>query len=273
MADKYWTDGGADGVWATGANWNGGTAPGNSDVAIIGTSNRAIVGATVATTGLTVRVTEGFGGTIGADAPLIFSDTTTVLIYGGKGAYANFGGTTYTSATLNVSGGQQVVLSSGTFTTLTVSGGNVTIAAAVVVTTLNNVGGTVTAGYNATAFTTANNAGTLHTSRVCTTLNAKRGTAVQFNNGVTTFTSCGTVNIENGATYNKQSGGTDTAVNAFPGSTFTIVGNAGNSAATVTVTTLNQWAGSKIVEAVNGITLTVGTRNYIGVGTTPTGSI
>lgn len=255
-------------MWATGANWIGAAAPGNGDTAIIGSSNRAILGATVATTGLTIRVTEGFGGTIGADAPLIFSDTTTVLVYGGRGAYVNFGCGTMASTTLNISGGQQVVLSSGTHTALTVSGGNVTIAAGTVVTTLNNVGGVVTAGYNATAFTTANNCGTLYTNRSCTTLNCKRGSAIQYNNGVTTATLCTTVNIENGGVYNKQSGGTDTTVNLFPGGTFSIAGNAGSTGAggvaTVTVTTTNIWAGSRIVDVSGGIALTT-TRVFFGV--------
>ena len=265
-----WTDGSADGNWATAGNWSAGAGaaapPGNGDTVIIGMSNRAILGGTVATTGLTIRFLEGYGGTVGADAPLIFSDTTTVLYYGGRGAYANFGGGTYATTSIVVSGGQQVVLSSGTHTALTVSGGVVNIAAATVVTTLHNVAGDVTAGYNGTAFTTANNAGTLKTSRSCTTLNAKRGTATQFNNGTSNFTSCTTANISNGATYHKQSGGTDTTVNADPGGIFTIAGNAGNSnsASTVTVTTLNEWAGSKIVDIIGGLTLTVTTRNKIG---------
>ena len=274
MATRYWTDGGGDGVWATATNWDGGaTAPTTNDTAIIGTSNRAIVGATVATDGLVIIVTDGFGGTIGADAPLIFSgnSTGTTLTYGGRGSYANFGLTKGLSATANISGGQQFVLSSGTITTLTTSGGVVTSAAGTVVTTLQNVAAVVTAGYNGTAFTTATNGGTLITSRVCTTLNCKRGTAVQLNNGVTNFTNCGTVNIENGATYNKQSGGTDTTVTAFPGGRLTIAGNAGNSAATVTVTTLNEWAGSSIQDVSNGIVLTVTTRTKVGAVTGTTG--
>lgn len=275
MATRYWVDGGGDGNWATAANWDSAVAaaPTTNDTAIIGTSNRAIIGGTVATDGIIIIVTEGFGGTIGADAPLIFSggSTGTTLTYGGRGAYANFGLTKGLSAKVNISGGQQFILSSGTMTgSLDVSGGVVTIAAAAIVPTLNNVAGVVTAGYNGTQFTTVTNSGTLYLSRnVGTggngTLNCNRGTVVQYNNGVTTFTQVsGTVNIQNGATYNKQSGGTDTTINAFPGSKFTITGNAGNSASTVTVTTLNEWSGSQITDSVNGINLTVTTRNKVG---------
>lgn len=267
MAVIVWSGGAGDGNWNTGTNWVGGTKPANNDTAIVGSTNQAIIGGNVTETGLTVVFTKGFGGTVGADAPLIFvsgTGTQAALTYGGSGSYANFGnGGTVTACTLNVSGGQTVVLSSGTWTTVTSSGGNVQIAASTVVTTLQNVGAVVTA-LAGTAFTTATNAGTLYTTRSCTTLNCKRGTAIQYNNGVTTYTSCTTVNIENGATYNKQSGGTDTTVNNFPGGTFTIAGNAGNSAATVTITTYNQWSGSKSVESMGGVTVTVGTRNYVG---------
>lgn len=268
--DVYWTDGAGDGNWATAGNWSttgaaspGSTPPANGDTATIGTSNRAIIGGTVATTTLTIKVLDGFGGTIGADTPLIFSNGTTSIVYGGRGFYANFGGGTHATVTVNISGGQQCVFSSGTLTVLTTSGGSINIAAATVVTTLQNVGADVTAGYNATVFTTATNAGSLKTSRSCTTLNAKRGTVTQYNNGVTTFTLCTTVNIENGAVYNKQSGGTDTTVNVFPGGLFTIVGNSGGANSTVTATTTNIWGGSRVIDVSNGITLTT-TKVYIG---------
>ncbi len=266
MAVVYWIDGGGDGNWATGANWSSGSKPANSDTAIIGASNRAIIGGTVAETGLTVKFTEGFGGTVGADAPLIFSDTAVVLVYGGKGSYANFGGGTYTTSTFNTSGGQQVVLSTGTHTSAVFSGGTINIAAAVVLTTYENIAATVTIGYNATAITTVHNQAKTDCFRSVTTLNAKRGTFTQYNNGTTTFTLCTTVNIENGGTYNKQSAGTDVTVNAFAGGIFTIAGNAGGSTSSVTVTTLNYRAGSRIVDVGAGIILTVTNRNPIGLG-------
>lgn len=262
---KTWTGGANDGKLSTTANWNTGVAVANGDVMLIGATNQSILGETIAFTGLTVKFLEGFGGTVGTDSPVIFSDTAVVLVYGGKGSYANFGGGTYTTTNINISGGQTCILSTGTHTLLTISAGNVTVAAATVVTAMNNVSGVVTAGYNATAITTLTNAGTAYISRNVTTLNVKRGTVAHYNNGTTTFTLCTTANVEGGATYNKQSGGTDVTVNTFPGSFFTISGNAGNSVATVTVTNLNIWTGASTMEVSGGISLTVTTRNYIGV--------
>lgn len=265
MSDIVWNGGSGDGNWNTGGNWVGGSRPANSDTAIIGSTNQAIIGATVAETGLTVKVTPGFGGTIGADAPLIFTNGPALIQYAGTGRYANFGcGGTVTSAKFEHSGGQEVVLSSGTWTLVSNSSGTLTIAAATIVTTFNNVAGSVTAGYNGTAFTTCSNGGMMTASRNATTLNCLRGSYIHLDNGVTTYTANTTVNIQNGATYNKRSGGTDTTVNVFPGSTFTIVGTSGGAAGSVTLTTANIWTGSTFTENVPGITLTVTTKNYIG---------
>lgn len=269
MATGYWNGGAGDGNFMTAGNWSGlgGAAPANSDTLIIGSTEQVILGGSTGLTGITLLVTAGFGGTIGSDTPLIFASAA-LITYAGTGNYANFGsGGTVTAAIFHHTVGE-VVLSSGTWTTLTNSVGVLTIAAATVVTTLQNVAGTVTAGYNATAFTTLSNGGNVTFNRNATTLNVLRGNATQFNNGVTTFTACTTANVYNGGTYNKQSAGTDTTVNVFPGSRFTIIGQQGGSATTVTITTMNEWAGSTVIDTVPGFTATIGTRNKIGaVGT------
>lgn len=268
MADVVWNGSAADGNWNTGANWVGGSRPGNSDTAIIGTTNQAIIGATVAETGLTVRITAGFGGTIGFDAPLIFTNGPALIHYAGTGNYANFGCSgTVTAAKFDHSGSQVVNLSSGTWTLITNSAGNLDIAAATVVTTLNNVSGNVTALYNATAFTTCTTSGRMTCYRNVTTLNCKRGSFTHLNNGITTYTAVTTANVENLATYNKRSGGTDTTLNLFSGGTFTVAGNTGGSAGTVTITTANVWAGSNLYKTVPGLTVTIGTQNDIGAAT------
>lgn len=264
MADIVWNGGSGDGNWNTGGNWVGGVRPANSDTAIIGSTNQAIIGATVAETGLTVKVTPGFGGTIGADAPLIFTNGPALIQYAGTGRYANFGcGGTVTSAKFEHSGGQEVVLSSGTWTLVSNSSGTLTIAAATIVTTFNNVAGPVTAGYNGTGFTTCSNGGQVYTSRASTTLNCLRGTFIHMDNGVT-GTSNGTVNIQNGATYNKRSSVADTAVNAFPGGKYSLYGTSGFGTGVNAATTINIWAGSTIEDEVPGGIAAYDTKNFIG---------
>lgn len=264
MATGTWTGGANDGVFMTATNWTGlgGAAPANGDTLIIGATSQTIAGAATGLTTVTLKVLAGFSGTAGLDTPLTFSSIT-LLEYAGTGAGANFGTTTATAANFTHTAGT-VTISSGTWTTVNNSLGTLVVPAATVVTTCRNIGGTLTAGYNATAFTTLENSGQATVKRICTTATCMRGSLVQQDNGTTTYTSCGTANVHNGATYNKQSGGTDTTVNLYPGSRFTIAGTSGGSAGTVTVTTLNKYAGSAAVLTVPGLTLTVGTTNYLG---------
>lgn len=267
MADVIWNGSAGDGNWNTGANWVGGSRPANSDVAIINSTNQSIIGATVAETGLTVKITAGFGGTIGADAPLIFTNGPALIQYAGTGRYANFGCSgTVTSAKLEHSGAQEVAISSGTWTLISNSSGIVTIAAAAIVTTFNNVAGPVTAGYNGTGFTTCSNGGQMYTSRASATLNCLRGSFVHMDNGVT-GTSNGTVNTQNGATYNKRSSAADTLVNVFPGGKFSLFGTSGFGTGINTATTINIWAGSSIEDEVPGGVAVYGTKNFIGSDT------
>jgi hypothetical protein len=263
MATKSWTGGANDSNFMTAANWSDGIAPANSDTLIVGATNQTINGQATGLTGITLKVFPGFGGTIGVDTPLTFGSLT-LLHYAGTGAKCVIGCTgTVTASESNHTVGE-FVISTGTWSSHINGIGMLTIAAAAVVTALQNAGGTVTAGYNATAFTTLTTSGTVTSSRVATTATVLRGTYTQRDNGTSNFNTHTTVNVHNGATYNKQSGGTDTTVNAYPGSTFTIYGTSGGAAASVTVTTLNEWGGSIIKDSVPGLTLTIGTRNRIG---------
>jgi len=262
MAVVYFVGAGNDGNWNTGANWSTGAVPQNSDTALIGATNQNLVAATVAQTGLTIVFTPGYGGNVEG---LTITNGGTLLRYAGTGASARFlSGGTFTAASLEHSGNQNVELASGTWTTVNNGMGGLLIGASAVVTTLNNTAGTVTAQYNATVFTTCSNAGTMVSYRSATTLNCKRGSYILLDNGTTTYTLSTTVNIENGAVYNKRSGGTDVTLNLFPGGTFTPAGTSGGSGNAITITTANIWTGSTYIENVPGVTVTTTTKNYVG---------
>jgi len=266
---KNWTGGGNDGDWSNLANWSDATAFANGDTFIVGATNQAIIaGLTHAYTGVTIIVTDGFGGTIGTSSAALSPSSAALIRYAGRGAFAKFGSAgTVTLGDFQHSTGD-VTLSGGTWTTLYNSAGSLVIDAAAVVTTLWNLAGSVTAAYNATAITTLNSAGIYAMiRRNITTLNAKRGITIQENNGTTTFTAVGTSNIENGATYNKRSGGTDTTANVFPGGKLTGEKNAGNASGTATISTVNRYVGSTVVATgIAGVPITITTDNPVGGG-------
>jgi hypothetical protein len=262
MATQVWSGGAGNGTFADNANWVSGTAPGNNDTAIIGATNSTINGAATGFTAITVKVLPGFGGTIGLDTPLTFGSAT-LIEYAGSGSYANFGcAGTVTAGTFNHTGGKAVV-STGTWTTLINGSGQIEIPAATVVTTFRNVAGTATAGYNATVFTLIESGGSSTIKRSATAATVFRGNLTQQDGGTGTYTLCTTANVHNGATYNKQSGGVDVTVNAYPGSSFTLYGNTGGGGS-VAITTLNEYAGSRVNLVVPGLTVTPGTHNRIG---------
>ena len=269
---KFWTGGASDGDFSNLSNWNEATAFANSDTYIIGATNQNITaGLTHAYTGITLIVTEGYGGSIGSGAsPLSFSSVA-ALTYAGRGAFAKFGssGTVTTASCDHVSG--FVYIATGTWTELTNSMGNMDIAAAAVVTRLNNIGGTVTAGYNGTAFTNLFSGGTTTFRRNATNAYIMGGRTVQENNGMSNFTLIATIlQVHRGATYNKRSSGAETAATqVFPGATYTVAGNtggaAGGGATTVDVGPVVVWAGSKAVfTGVPGITFDVDQVTYKG---------
>lgn len=266
---KNWTGGGNDGDWSNLANWSDATAFANGDTFIVGATNQNITaGLTHAYTGVTIIVTSGYGGSIGTSSAALSPSSAALIRYAGRGAFAKFGSAgTVTLGDFQHTAGD-VALSSGTWTTLYNSAGSLVIDAAAVVTTGLNLAGSITAAYNATGFTTFTNAGAYAMiRRNITTLNAKRGVVIQENNGTTTFTAVTTSNIENGATYNKRSGGTDTTANVFPGGTLTGDKNAGNASGTATITTVNRYVGSTVITTgLSGLNLTIGTDTTIGGG-------
>ena len=75
MATLTWTGGesATTKTFMTASNW-GGTAPTNDDALIINTSSDTIGGAATGLTGITLRVGEGFSGTIGSSTTYLDLD-------------------------------------------------------------------------------------------------------------------------------------------------------------------------------------------------------
>src|SRR6185436_14830971 len=98
---KYWTGGGNDGDFSNLSNWSEATAFANGDTYHIGATNQNIVaGLTHAYTGITLVVTEGYGGSIGTDASSFSATSAAAITYAGRGAFAKFscGGTVTTAS-------------------------------------------------------------------------------------------------------------------------------------------------------------------------------
>lgn len=270
MALRIWNGAAADGNFGTAGNYVGGVAPVATDSVLFNQGNVDV------TAGLTpgfaiadLTVTPGYGGSIGdsTGAALTFTNITGTVSYAGMGAACRIGCSgTVAAASLSHTIGTFYAVT-GTWTLINNTAGNLVIPAATVVTTLQNIAGYVTAEYHATPFTTLTNAGTVVFKRVATTLNAKRGIAIQQDNGSSNYTSVVTANVENGGTYNKQSGGTDTLVTVFPGGNFTTEKNAGGSTGTVTITSTVRWAGGRTkTSALPGVTI-VPNLTYVGAQT------
>ena len=263
---KYWTGGGNDGDFSNLSNWSEATAFANSDTYIIGATNQNITaGLTHAYTGITLIVTEGYGGSIGSGAsPLSFSSVA-ALTYAGRGAFAKFGssGTVTTASCDHVSG--FVYIATGTWTELTNSTGNIDIAAAAIVTRGNNVRGVWTAGYNGTAFTNFYNGGTATFRRNATNCyTLQNGRTTQENNGTANYTLV-TTNYVYGGKYNKRSSGADVTGYVFPGAKYSVAGNAGGGATSVDLGNIEIWAGSEVVATgVPGVTFDITGFSYKG---------
>lgn len=272
---KYWTGGGNDGDFSNLTNWSEGTAFANSDTYVIGATNQDIIaGLTHAYTGITLVVTEGFGGSIGSAAggSLSFSSAASIK-YAGRGAYARFtsAGTVTTAAFDHQSG--IVGLTGGTWTNIDNSMGALDIAAAAVVTRINNLAGSVTAGYNATAFTNAYNAGNMTFRRNATNFYALAGRSVQENNGTTNYTLVTALSVYPTATYNKRSSGADVAGTIFPKGTYTVAGNRGGGATTVDLGDLDIWGGASVTATgVPGVVFDVTGFSYRGAAFSSGGS-
>jgi hypothetical protein len=271
MAIKVWNGGAGTGNFGDAGNWVGGVAPvgGGVDSVLINATNIDITGVATGLAIVNFTVGSGYGGTIGSGgSPLTFTSITAVK-YAGRGAACYLGATgTITSAEASHTIGT-FYLTGGTWTTFTNTSGLFNIGASAVVTTFNNAAGQGTAEYHATPFTTVNNAGVFTFKRVATTFNAERGTSIQQDNGTSTYLNCTTINVRNGAFYNKQSGGTEAGITVLPGGRFSMEGNAGGSTGTVDVGTITKWAGAVTkTTAVPGVSVTVA-FSYIG---SPAGS-
>lgn len=272
---KYWTGGAGDGNFANLSNWSEATAFANDDVYIIGTTNQDISGLTHAFTGITLTVTEGYGGTLGSGGAVIFSSAASIT-YAGKGPLARFGcsGTVTTASMEHAQG--IVSIESGTWTSLTNSFGRMDVAAAAVVTRLNNLrGGNVTVGYHATDMTNLYNAGLCLIKRDVVNVYALAGSTTQENSGVNYTQITTLLQVHNGARYNKKSSGADMAAQqgyVFPGGIYTTAGNAGGGVTTVDCGNLEIWGGASVTAvSIPGVTFDVSGFTYKGAAAPPPG--
>jgi hypothetical protein len=269
---KNWTGAANNGVFNDLGNWDDATAFANSDTYKIGATNQNIAAVTHAFTGITLIVTEGFGGMLGSPGGPISFSSVAAITYAGKGQFAAFSSAgTITTASFEHTTGQ-VYISGGTWTQLTNSTGNMDISSSAVVTRLDNIAGNIVAGYNATVFANLFNGGNLVYSRDATNVYALRGLTVQKNNGTTTATKVvTTLWVMAGATYNKQSSGTESPAasnyNIFPGAKYTVSGNSGplSTGTTVDIGAMTVWGGAKVnITGVPGVTFVVSGITYKG---------
>jgi hypothetical protein len=256
MATVTWTGGAGDNNWNTGGNWSGGSAPSATDDVIFNTGASSVTtGPSSALAYATVTVTPGYSGSWGTAAnTLLFGNITGSVTIAGSGSSYKFGTGTCPVVNIEVESRTFVAITAGTITTLTTSGSQgIELTAAA--TTCRNVNAVLTA-QSGTAFTTLSNGGVVRCYRNVTTLDNYGGAQVTMYNATT----MGTVNNHAGASYNHQSTGTITTANNFPKAMISARGATG----TFTLTTLNDWAGSMADLVVAGVTITPGTRNYIG---------
>ncbi len=260
MANKYWT-GASSGDVTVGGNWVGGVAPSGGD-SVYFTS-----GAVNATTGTLVNVvsfvvTAGYSGSIGlAGAPLTIGDVTTLRCAGpGANFFVTTAGT-ITAAYLDR--GNVSIAGAGTLTAAYVGDATVSLPIATVTTLIG-----MTPASNITVETSAN-AITLCWSYGIVTVNSRTVTAATIigSNGriITTATAVlTTVNVDAGATYNKQSSTTDVTANIRgKGSLVTPVNNP--NPLTPTITTVNVFQGGVFVQMAGGVGITVTNPiNYFG---------
>jgi hypothetical protein len=257
MATVTWTGGSGDGNWNTGGNWAGGAAPSGADDVVFNTGASSVTtGPSSALAYATVTVTSGYSGSWGTSAVTpLFGNITGSIRIAGRGAFYKFSTGTCPTVDIEVPSSTQVFIPVGTITTLNTSNSsNVEVAAAV--TTWNNVSANCTALSNGTAITTLTTASPIMLYRSYTTANVEQGGAVTSYNAITG----GTLNVRGRGAYNHQSTGTITTANLLPRGMLTARGARG----AFTITTLNEWANSMADIVVPGVTVTVGTRNFIG---------
>lgn len=271
MALKVWNGGANDGILLTAGNWVGGVAPVATDSILINDTDQNIAGVTAGFAIADFTVGPRYRGTIGADGvPVVFTNITGTLEYGGMGPAIRIGcsGTCAAAKFEHTTG--MAYITGGTWTAIENGVGNLDIAAAAVVTGAINISGHMTIGPNATDMTLLENMGFCIFKRDATTCKAKRGTTIQQDAGSTATKINTLLEVENGATYNKQSGGTETGIKVYAGGNFTTENNSGGATGTVDLGTITRYAGSRVkVTQVPGVNFTVA---YADVGTVPGGS-
>lgn len=266
MATKYWTGGAGDGNWATAGNWDTSGAPSGTDTIIfdrdVGPPTSGL--AQGALTPAVFTITPAFKSSI---TGLVLGNTTTATIAGTGSSYQIQFGAVTTLAIETPTGVSVTIPSGGTITTLNVSGA--TVDCQTVVTTLNNgQTGIVDLSASGTAVTTIDNAGRVTCRRNVTTLRCQGTDSQTVTLGSVTVT---TGEMNGWCNWNHRSSGTITTLNARPKGTFSVAGAPGNP----TITTLNEWGGSKLILVTPGVAASVGTRNQVAVvsETTPADGI
>lgn len=262
MASISWTDGAADGNWATAGNWSGGAAPVDNDVVTIGTSNRDITSG-LNQSGINLNalyITDGFGGKIGTDSAALQINcdgaATNMLKIAGRGQYYKISGTIPT-AEINVSGETTVYVAGGTWTDIRAGmKGNLEIDASAVVTNARIAGPSGSIGYNATGLTllVLEGGSNFRVDRSWTT--ARVGSNARLKSwlaaaGTTTY-------IEPGGTHQHNSSGTMTTQEVMPNGKLTVEGQPNSSA---TWTTVYRYRGATVQDKF-GATVTAITNDY-----------
>ena len=264
MASPIWT-GAASGNWNTAGNWDTGSAPvGGDSVTFKSGSVDVTTGPSSAINLASLTVTNGYGGNW---TDLVTLGTITALSMNGAGSRYRLSATV-TTGVLDINPQTVISHEGGTWTTVTCSGtGNVERSGTGVWTTsyVTSSALKVTATSANQTWTTVNNTGTIITAGSIGTYNST-GNDRLTTTGAAAISTAAT--ITSGAIFNHISSGTITLLNAQAGSSFPCLGCADN----FTITTANIYAGSDVNERPAGITVTFGTKNYIGKNMAPGGN-
>ena len=273
MATLTWTGGGDGTTFMAAANW-GGTAPTNDDTLIINSTNKAIAGAATGLTGITLRVSSGFTGTLGSTTTYLDIDGPT-LEFAAANPYHYLTGTWANVRILGGSGPQNFLHFKGNastaITTLTCSSlaGRVLIQSSASIVTVNMNGqtqGKVEIQSSVSSLATINcSSGMVVAGSTCTTANALGGTIQS--SGTAAFTN---VECDGSGVFDHRSSGTVTTVNVYDG-TFD---HRANETAGFTLTNATVYAGGQIRGdgALDNVTYTNGVSLQGGQAAFPVGS-
>ena len=219
MGTKTWTGSGDGTTFMSAGNWSGGL-PQNDDTLIINTGSDAIAGAATGLTGITLRVTTNFTGTIGSSTTYLdMNGPNCIFESGGPEAYLTgewtnmrITGGAPTSDFLSLKGSSDTVIG-----TLISSGlrGTITINSSATVTTIFATGersGTIDIknGVTNTSISVAN--GVVLTASSATTIEVLDGDLTVSGTAAVT-----TLEIDGGGTVNYLSSGTIGTLTVFDG--------------------------------------------------------